>query len=61
MPSALAVLPWERSLAQAVCEPSSLAGGSLPGFIYQNDILALIALDVAFSSGTVYISVPFYR
>lgn len=56
MTSTLATLPWELSLAQAVYEPSSLAGGSLPGFIWHNDILALIA----FFSVTVYMSMLFY-
>ena len=60
MALALAILPQELSLAPAVYEPSTLAGGSLPGFIYYNDILALIALDTAFFSVAVYISVLFY-
>ena len=60
MMSALAILPRELSLAQAVNEPSSLVGGSLLGFIYYNDVLALIALDTAFFSVAVYISMLFY-
>lgn len=60
MTSALAILPRELSLAPAANEPSSLVGGSLPGFIYYNDVLALIALDTAFFSVAVYTSVLCY-
>lgn len=60
MTSALAILPQELSLAPAVCEPSTLTGGSLLGSIYYNDILALLALDTAFFSVAAYISVLFY-
>lgn len=60
MTSALAILPLELSLAPAVNEPSLLVGGRLPGFIYYNDVLALIALDTAFFSVAVYISMLFY-